>query len=83
MRLGVVVTVDYDDLATEFMLRGYLWKINGQPKAPDREDVKETLDKMREKLYHEPVPSQMTVGRLLMLKLGDDNYEVYLQIGKL
>lgn len=75
-----------DELAKKlrdlFLLQGYTWKINGKDVVPDEQDFRETLDKAKELLYDEPVPSQLEVGRLIIRRWADKKFDVYLQIGE-
>lgn len=72
-----------DDLAVEFAIRNYTWNIDGEAVVPTSEDIKETLDSMKQKLYTEPVPSQMHLGRLIVHHRKQDHFDVYLQMGSI
>lgn len=72
-----------DDLAVEFAIRELTWKIDGEQVIPTAEDIRQTLDKMIEKLYTEPVPSQMHLGRLIVHHWKQDHFDVYLQMGQI
>lgn len=70
-------------LAELFNRLGYTWKIGGVLKIPTQDDLEKTLDKARQALYDEPVPSELEVGRLLIRRVQPDVYETYLYIGDL
>jgi hypothetical protein len=72
-----------DDLAAEFLRLDYRWKIGGTLVTPTAEDIRQTLDRAKQALYTEPVPSQMEVGRLIVRHWKQNNFDVYLQIGSL
>lgn len=76
-----------DDLAHElallFAVRNFKWKINGKMVIPGREEIAQTLDRAKELLYDEPVPSQLEVGRLLIKRYADDKFDVYIRLGEL
>jgi len=71
------------DLAEIFKGRELHWSIDGKMVIPTAKDIQETLDKAKEALYTEPVPSQMEVGRLIVRHWKQNQFDVYLQIGNL
>jgi hypothetical protein len=64
-----------------FQQFGYSWKINGEDTVPSEDDLKKALDRAKELLYDEPVPSQLEVGRLIVRRWADHKFDVYLQLG--
>jgi len=68
-------------LATAFKQYGYKWMIGGTLTTPTVKDLEKTIDKAVEALYDEPVPSQVSIGRLIIRRWATDKFEVYLHIG--
>lgn len=66
-----------------FVQLGYTWTIGGGPQTPTAEDFDLAIDKGREVLYTEPVPSQIEVGRLIIRHYRHGKFDVYLQIGEI
>lgn len=64
-----------------FVDYGYEWKIDGKLATPTADDFDQTIDKAKELLYDEPVPSQLQVGRLIVRRWADHKFDVYLHIG--
>lgn len=64
-----------------FVLFGYKWKIDGELATPSVEDLEQTLDRVKQVLYTEQVPSQMEVGRLVVQQHEQGKFSVYLHIG--
>jgi hypothetical protein len=50
--------------------------------VPSEKDLETTLDKMRERLYAEPIPSQMELGQMIMIHYASGKFDVYLRIGE-
>ena len=71
------------DIVREFRKRGYQWRVDGELITPTEEEIKQTLDRAREILYAEPIPSQLEIGRLIVRRHSGNNFDVYLQIGQL
>jgi hypothetical protein len=61
----------------------YRWRFDGKLLVPNEKDLAGALDKAREALYAEPIPSQLEVGRLLIKHENEETFAVYLYIGDL
>ncbi len=70
-----------DELAAAFVRYGYKWKIGGTLVTPTANDLEKAIDRAKELLYDEPVPSQMQMGRLIIRRHGNQKFDVYLHIG--
>jgi len=70
-------------LEGEFLRLGYRWKIGGTLVTPTQDDLRKTLDTAKQKLYTEPVPSQLEIGHLIVRHWKQNHFDVYLQIGSL
>lgn len=75
--------MDVKLLAEHFKKTGRTWKIGGTLKLPDEDDLQKTLDKAREALYAEPVPSELEVGGMLIRRVQEELFEVYAYVGDL
>lgn len=74
------------DLATtlweHFTVLGYEWRKNdGEVIKPIPADFREAIDKAKEALYDEPVPSQASFGGLIVRRTAPNTFAIYLQIG--
>lgn len=65
----------------QFVTHHWTWKIDGHDVVPNVDDIQSTLDRAKELLYDEPIPSQLEVGRLLIRRYADDKFDVYLHFG--
>lgn len=70
------------DLHDIMVNRNYQWSINGVLVSPSLDDVKDALDRIKERLDKEPVGTALEVGRLRVQKT-DDGLETYIYIGDL
>lgn len=67
-----------------FWQLGYEWKIGGELQIPSLDDITKTLDKARADLYDmSGEDAFIEIGRLMVLKYGQNKYDVYLRIGDL
>lgn len=64
-----------------FVQLGYSWKIDGELRVPTEDDLQRVLDKAKQTLYDEPVPSQIEIGRLIIRRSKENQFETYLYIG--
>lgn len=64
-----------------FIDYGYQWKVDGTLSTPTAEDFDQAIDRAKELLYDEPVPSQLEVGRLIIRRHADRKFDVYLYLG--
>ena len=72
-----------NDLAQEFLGRGYTWTIDGVSRVPSSEDIEKLLDRAAADMYDEPdgATMLMTTGRLV-IKKDAGHIDVYLMIGE-
>jgi hypothetical protein len=69
------------DIAKTFTDNGWKWKLKGgRHVIPTEEDVLAALDEAARMLYNEPVGTQLTVGRLIIVK-KEIGHDVYLFAG--
>lgn len=68
-------------LHNAFVHYDYQWKIDGTLSTPTADDLDQAIDRAKELLYDEPVPSQLQVGRLIVRRWADHKFDVYLHIG--
>lgn len=59
------------------------WKIGGVRRPPTQDDLEKTLDRARQELYDEPIPSELEVGRLLIRHVRPGVFETYIYVGDL
>lgn len=64
-----------------FIKYGYRWKIGGVLQIPTVDDFDKTIDRAKQELYDEPVPSQMEAGRLIIRHHTQGKFDVYIHIG--
>jgi hypothetical protein len=64
-----------------FVLFGYKWRISGELVTPTVEDISQTLDRAKEVLYTEAVPSQLEVGRIIVQHYEQGKFNIYLHFG--
>jgi len=63
---------------------GKTWNFSTGPKLPNVEDVKMTLDKMRQQLYDDEEATLIEVGGVIMIKRPTEkttHYDTYLHLG--
>lgn len=73
--------IDY--LLDSMMILGYTWTFDGVQRTPTKEDLEQTLDRAKELLYAEPVPSQLEIGHIIVRRWSDDKFDVYLHLGEI
>ena len=67
-------------LAEHFADWGWTWKIGGEYRVPDEEDLHVALDRAAAMLYAEPVGTKLEVGRLIIIKTTT-GHDVYVLAG--
>jgi hypothetical protein len=70
-------------LAGFFRTLNYRWKIGGELQTPTEDDLEKTLDRIKEKLYAQPIDSQLQLGQLLVKRYAKDKFDIYLRIGEI
>jgi hypothetical protein len=66
-----------------FKSLNYRWKIGGELRTPTEDDLEKTLDIAKQKLYDQPIDSQLQVGQLLVKRYAKDKFDVYLRMGEI
>jgi hypothetical protein len=69
------------ELESLFLVHDYRWKIDGVLRYPTSEEIRQTIDRAVEELYHEQDGTQLEVGRLI-IKKSQGHYDVYAMIGE-
>lgn len=62
---------------------GYTWRIDGVLRLPTQKDLDQVLDRAKQILYDEPIPSQIEIGRLIIRQTRPGKFEHYLFMGDL
>lgn len=69
------------EIANTFVEKGWKWKMKGgRHETPTEEDVLAALDEAARMLYNEAVGTQLSVGRLIIVK-KEIGHDVYLFAG--
>jgi hypothetical protein len=69
------------EIESLFLVHDYRWKIDGVLRYPTSEEIRQTIDRAVEELYHEQDGTQLEVGRLI-IKKSQGHYDVYAMIGE-
>lgn len=69
-----------EQLESEFILRGYQWKVDGELVTPSAEDIRKVIDRCKELLGD---GGQIEVARLIVRREDpNDPFDIYLHYGE-
>lgn len=71
----------YEELASLFLDYGYEWKTDSGYVVPTASDIARVVDSAKSRLYDSEPNSYLETGRLIIQKIHNTQYAVYLHIG--
>lgn len=74
--------VDPQQIQMLFVMLGFMWKIDGEARLPEPDEIQMVIDKAKESLLDYNDGAQLEVGHLIIKKRSADLFDVFLHMGE-
>lgn len=77
------MAIDYQRLQMQFVLSNHMWRIDGELRLPEPEELEQVVDRAIQSLVGYEPPAQIEVGHLIIKKRTGGIHDVFLHFGEI